>query len=251
MAAIGKQTVDGRIVWYDSGVFPRFEPRLFNPDWLRANGHLTGTSTGRNEAYFLTFGDLQLVLRHYYRGGLIGRLVKDRFLRQPVAQSRAMREFTLLDWMREQGLPVPRPIAAQFTPVGPWYRADLLMERLPGTRTLADLLQNTALAPDIWGRVGDAIGQLHRAGVFHSDLNCRNILLDQLHRVWLIDFDKCARRAPGKWSAENLARLHRSLTKEKTQHPALHWCDEDWTALLRGHQARMSLAPTEGADTQP
>lgn len=239
MIYIGKQTTDGRVIWHDSAVFPRFEPRLFDPDWVRAEGHHRGCSTGRNEAHFLSFQGTDMVLRHYYRGGLIGRLNKDRFLRQPVAQSRAMQEFTLLGWMYEQGLPVPRPIAARFTPHGAWYSADLLTQTLPDTATLADLLHDRALDKATWGRIGATIARMHRAGVFHSDLNCRNILLDGAGAVWLIDFDKCERRAPGDWTQANLARLHRSFTKEKTKVPGLHWNETGWNALLAGYDMTM------------
>lgn len=246
MAAIGKQTVDGQVIWYDQMAFARFEPCLFDPTWLHAQGLLTGTSTGRNEAWFLTHDGTEMVLRHYYRGGMIGRLIKDRFLRQPIARSRAMLEFVLLDWMRDQGLPVPRPLAARFTPAGPWYRADLLMERLPGTRTLAEILRDMPLENGIWAQVGDVIARLHLADVFHSDLNCRNILVDQAGKVWLIDFDKCDRRPKGDWSIANLDRLHRSFVKEKNKVPALNWDEDCWSVLKAGYQARMSANLTEG-----
>jgi serine/threonine protein kinase len=82
---------------------------------------------------------------------------------------------------------------------------------------------------------------MHRLGVHHTDLNCRNILLDGDGQIWLIDFDKCNRRPQGRWIQDSLDRLERSLLKERTKVPHLHWTDPDWGALLEGH--RVGLTP--------
>lgn len=193
---------------------------------------------GRNAAFFFRDQGHDLVLRHYYRGGMIARLNRDSFLRVPVASSRAMQEFRLLDWMRGQGLPVPRPCAARFRPVaGLLYQADLITLMLPGTRTLADHLTDGPLPPGQWAAIGQTIARLHHHGVWHSDLNCRNILLDDTGRIWLIDFDKSRHRADGPWKRANLERLKRSLLKEARLHPAVAWDAAGWQALLNGYAA--------------
>lgn len=225
-----------RQIWYDPEVFSTFEPGLFDPVWLGGNDKIRDTSHGRNTAYFINHEGKDLVLRHYYRGGLIGRLNKDLFLRQPLAQTRPMAEYALLAWMNARGLPVPRPVAARMSPIGPCYRADILTLTIPESRTLADHLRSADLNADLWRLVGNTIAQMHAAGVMHSDLNCRNILIDQNEKFWLIDFDKCARRPAGKWSAGNLERLHRSFEKEHTKHPDFHWDEACWTALMTGYR---------------
>lgn len=237
MAEIATHSADGQVIWYDSTLLPELEPRLFDPDWLRETAALTGQSTGRNTAWFLHHGGRRMVLRHYWRGGMVGRFIKDRYLRVPVRQSRAMREFTLLRWMQDQGLPVPRAIAARFCAAGPWYRADLLMEKIADSRTLADHLAKAPLPAPDWQRIGAVIARMHRLGVHHSDLNCRNILLDGKNQVWLIDFDKCDRRPSGEWTQANLDRLHRSLAKEKGKVPSLCWGEAEWLGLLAGYHA--------------
>lgn len=228
-------TADGSVIWQSPRLTRRLDPRVFDPDWLRAQGYHEGHSAGRFQAHFLRLDGRAMVLRHYYRGGMIGRVIRDLFLRIPVQHSRAMREFQLLLWMRQQGLPVPDPLAARYAPVGLWYRADLIMERIVGTRTLADWLLDRPLSPAVWGGIGAIIGQMHTLQVDHTDLNCRNILLDQEGKVWLIDFDKCSRRAHGPWKQGNLARLRRSLDKEKSRQPGLMWSDAAWSALLAGY----------------
>ena len=236
MAGIATLEQAGHVIWYDKALLDDCEPRLFDPDWLRETARLTGTSTGRNTAWFLRHAGRDMVLRHYWRGGMVGRFIKDRYWRTPVADSRAMREFTLLGWMSDQGLPVPRPVAARFSAAGLWYRADLLMERIADTRTLADYLAAAPLEQTVWMRIGAVIARMHSLGVQHSDLNCRNILLDGQDRIWLIDFDKCDRRPPGRWAQDNLDRLERSLRKEKGKLPDLHWSDADRAALLEGYR---------------
>lgn len=224
-------------IWHDPKLLPTVPPVLFDLAWLQAEGKLRGTSQGRNSAYFLHHDGLDMVLRHYYRGGLIGRVNKDLFLRQPVAKSRAMAEFTLLAWMRGQGLPVPRPVAARYSGAGLFYRADILLETIPDSQPLADRLLDAPLEAETWQRVGAAIAQMHGAGVLHSDLNCRNILIDGHGQIWLIDFDKCTRRPAGAWAQDNLARLHRSFTKEAAAQTGLHWNAENWAQMLEGYAA--------------
>ena len=55
--------------------------------------------------------------------------------------------------------------------------------------------------------------RFHDAGVFHADLNARNILLAGI-TVYLIDFDRARIGSPSVVNAKrNLQRLHRSLEK--------------------------------------
>ena len=176
-----------------------------------------------------------MVLRKFLRGGLIGKFNRDLFLRTGKTKSRAMREFDLLRWMHAKDLPVPRPVAARYTPSGPFYRADIITERIPAARPLEDVLRETSLHTQTWQAVGATIKRIHDHGVFHSDLNCRNILIDRDETVWIIDFDKCEKRTPGEWMTQNLDRLLRSFRKENANAPGLHWNEGAWSQLLAGY----------------
>jgi len=93
-----------------------------------------------------------------------------------------------------------------------------LTARIPSVQTLADFLpgknSGDQQLADIWLRVGKCIREFHDAGVWHADLNARNILLNADSRVFLIDFDR-AKFSPGRAvnGEGNLRRLKRSLAK--------------------------------------
>lgn len=235
----------GWVIWHDPALAVSAD--LFDPDTLAAQGKIIGRSTGRRSAWFLRDQGQDMVLRHYWRGGAVGRVNPDLFLRRPVAQSRPMQEYALLDWMHGQGLPVPRPLAACYRPAhGLLYRADLITRAIPGARPLAERLAEGPLDIPTWSLIGECIGRMHRAGVDHSDLNCRNILLQADATPWLIDFDKSRRRDDDAFSTGNLDRLARSLRKEAAKGTGMAWDQAGWDALIDGHHRALT-----GRDGRP
>lgn len=225
------------ICWLREDSLPSLSSDVFEPAFWQARNAVTGTATGRGTTWFVRYGEHELVLRHYRRGGLFGRLVKDLYAGIDPGHSRAMRELALLATMREEGLPVPVPVGARLQRVGPLYRADLLIGRIAAARDLLAILQSAALTASQWQQIGAMIGRFHAAGIDHTDLNIHNILLDDAGQSWLIDFDKCSRRTAGDWQQANLARLKRSLYKEQGLHPSLHWDESDWAMLLSGYRS--------------
>ena len=136
---------------------------------------------------------------------------------------------------------MPQPLAAQYVRYGLCYRADIMIALIADSQDLATVLAGgTALTTLQWQQVGRVIARFHQQGVYHSDLNCHNILLDSSEQIWLIDFDKCAIRAPGNWMQQNLARLKRSLQKEQTLHAGFSWQQQDWQALLQGYNRQFN-----------
>ena len=173
------QTVHNQICWYAEGAFRDPSPALFDPAWWQTHRQVVGSSIGRGVTWFVKDESRHLVLRHYYRGGLVGKVVRDRFWFEGVETSRAMAEYRLLAQLSEQGLPVPRPFAARMAKQGPFYRADILIERIRGAKDLVALLKQGAIDSEVWHRVGQTVRQLHDAGVYHADLNSHNLLLDK------------------------------------------------------------------------
>lgn len=174
---------------------------------------MIGEAPGRGASLFLDAGTEEWVLRTYRRGGLIARLSEQHYVWTGLERSRAFRECRLTAELFDQGLPVPRPVAAGVTRHGLTYRAALITVRIPGARALAELLVSGEADDDLLNRVGTTIRRFHDAGLDHVDLNARNLLVDPKGKVWLIDLDRCRLRPKGAWQAGNLARLERSLVR--------------------------------------
>lgn len=193
------------------------------------------TGSGRGQAHRIALSQGEGVLRHYRRGGLMARLSPDRYWGCAPQDSRAMAEFTLLRRLRAWDLPVPAPVAARQQRSGWTYTADIVVAMIPGTRNVAQALVQAPLPPQAWRALGRAIGRLHERQVFHSDLNCHNLLLDQQDGAWIVDFDKCGIRAGEAWKAQNLERLLRSLRKEQGRLSPFHWDEARWADLTQGY----------------
>ncbi len=233
-------TEDG-FSWYQRQAFTTPAQLSFAPQHWQQQQAIIGQSQGRNTAWFVRHQQHKFVLRHYYRGGLIGKLVTDKFSYQNVLHSRAMQEFALLRQLRRYELPVPRPLAAHYCHSGLYYQSDIMVELIPGARDLATLLAAAETLNEAqWQQLGSLIGRFHQHGVYHSDLNCHNILLDSEGCFWLIDFDKCALRAAGSWQQDNLARLLRSLHKERGLQPGFGWQPSHWQWLQAGYQQQFA-----------
>ncbi|TQV81423.1 3-deoxy-D-manno-octulosonic acid kinase [Aliikangiella coralliicola] len=216
--------------------------KMLKSDWFDINfwqhqDAVTGQSRGRNITWFVGHQDDEWVLRHYYRGGMVAKLLGDKYLFSDIKNTRCYRELLLLEQMFLQGLPVPKPIAARVTTQNIFYRADLLIEKIPHAEDLVQKLTKENIAEAIWHSIGSMIAKFHEAGIFHSDLNAHNILLDNNNKVWLIDFDKCEQRTVAySWQQANLQRLQRSLVKEKGLHRNFAFDDQCWRWLIGGYE---------------
>lgn len=204
--------------------------------WQKA-GRIQRSSVGRGQTYFLQVEDDTLwVGRHYRRGGLLACINHDRYLWTGAEPSRPAREFNMLAWLYNQGLPVPRPIAARAVRRGPWYRADLLTRAILDTQPLADYLSQSELAASHWQQLGQTIARLHAQGIWHADLNARNILITGNKQFYLLDFDRARRRRLGRWQQANLRRLRRSLDKFARREAEFYFQDTDWQHLVTGYR---------------
>lgn len=211
---------------------------LFNPQAWKDAGRMSGQASGRGAAYFVRpdEGATAWVLRHSRRGGIIANISDDAYLWLGQSRCRVFREFRLLAELKKLGLPVPEPVAARVYRHGTTYKGDLITVQVPDARPLADWLMDMPLDAVYWQSIGTTIARFHDAGVYHHDLNARNILIGPNGTATLIDFDKSSIRKPGRWREQNLARLRRSLDKITSQQPALNFSEPDWQALLSGYQ---------------
>ncbi len=232
-------TVDNQHILYDVERIANIEAFSFDPDQLQARGALRGTAQGRGNTFFFQHEGALLVLRHFRRGGKIAALAKDRYFWSGLQRTRAWREWHLLEKLHAMGLPVPLPVAARVIRRGLCYRADLVTQCIPNSVSLAQRLRQGPLDEMVWSKVAYTLYRFHTLGVYHSDLNAHNILLDVQDEVYLIDFDKGEMRRPASgWQQQNLARLLRSLNKLKLlEGDDFAFTDADWSLLVRIYNA--------------
>ena len=198
-----------------------FDPRrvavpgeqLFDPAHWHAQGALTQLPGGRGSIQFIDNDEHRWVMRRYLRGGMAALIARDSYLYSGEERTRAFRELRLLAALRERELPVPAPIAARYVRDFLTYQAELITERLPGARSLSEVIAAGGMDDARWAAIGRCIRHFHDAGVQHADLNAHNIMLGEHREVWVLDFDRGRLRQPGSWSRRVLDRLARSLAK--------------------------------------
>ncbi|GAL22037.1 3-deoxy-D-manno-octulosonic acid kinase [Vibrio maritimus] len=200
--------------WFDEELLKEPVQKVFDPNYWRTQGRIIGRAEGRGTTWFVQTDTLAAALRHYRRGGLFGKLVKDQYWFSGWEQTRCYQEFQLLHTLIDAGVNVPRPIAARAVKTGLYYRADLITEKVYNARDLVAMLEEGPLPSEMYQKIGQEIRKMHDAQVNHTDLNIHNILIDDSNDVWLIDFDKCHQQNGNDWKQANYDRLKRSFEKE-------------------------------------
>lgn len=228
----------GWAVLHDAQLVDAPSPDLFTAGhWERQVEGEAGR--GRGRVLFVTAGEHQWALRHYHRGGLVGRLVADHYLWLGESSTRSFREWRMLARLHAAGLPVPRPVAAGWVRRGLSYVADLATLRIPGAAPLSARL--AARESVDWAGIGTVLADFHAAGAWHADLNAHNVMLDDRGAAWLLDFDRGRFRPPGLWRERSLARLARSLRKIAAEPGAPPFSASDWAALEHAYRERRRL----------
>ncbi|QPB82119.1 3-deoxy-D-manno-octulosonic acid kinase [Pseudoalteromonas rubra] len=212
--------------------------------WQQKNAVVT-SKQGRAAAWFVRYTDQDVaVLKHYWRGGLIGKLLKDQYVFTGLKHTRVYLELHLLNQLADLGLPVPIPLGAKVTVSAGIYRADILTHAISGAQSLCERLQSAPLSAQGWQQVASTLARFHHAGAYHDDLNCNNILFDDCGEVYLIDFDKGALKTPAKeWQMANIDRLARSLKKEASRSAQFFCPPQDWQSFIDVYQSEMKKKP--------
>lgn len=222
-------------VVHDASLLDDPGPDYFSVDFWRSRNAVKGEAIGRGSAWFIEAPHGPVVLRHYLRGGWAATFSRQSYFFTGVSNSRPFREYHVLVELYAKGLAVPRPIAALCQHRGVVATGAIMTACIAHSRTLADIISGGSPVEEIWTKVGKCIRKFHDAGVWHADLNARNILSDTDHKVFLIDFDR-SRFNPGKPvdGEDNLNRLKRSLLKlwPPGQMPALQ---QAWTEIRAGY----------------
>jgi len=213
----------------------------FEPNYLREQGLVNSTAQGRGTVYFFTpqaKNAMKLVLRHYYRGGLIGKVFNDHFIYTGLQNTRSVKEINILAHLHTHKVNVPVPIAARVVKQGLFYTADIITEAI-SSQELHHILLSSTVADEIWYKIGQQIKAMHNAQVCHYDINVKNVLLADANKdsaqIYLIDFDKCLIRNGDEWKDANLKRFLRSIEKQVSLHSDYGFTNSNWQALENGY----------------
>ena len=231
-----EKTATGAIL-YDKAIINQISGERFEASgWLHSET-LQGSygSGGRGNTMYVGNIPRQFVLRHFMRGGLIGKLVRDRYLWTGEDNTRSFVEWRLLAKLADNNLRVPRPAAARYCRSGLTYTADIITVRIPAVTALSQYIADRSRDEDFWRSTGAAIREFHACGVYHADMNAYNLQIDSAGRLWMLDFDRGRLLPPGAWQQKTLGRLHRSLEKIKILNPRAHFDEGNWQALLDGY----------------
>jgi len=231
-----EKTATGAIL-YDKAIINQISDARFTPQGWAHSEQVTGPlrSAGRGNTAFVGNVPRQFVLRHYMRGGLVGKLIKDTYIFSGADKTRSFQEWRMLDKLAANNMRVPRPAAARYIQRGTFYTADIITVRVPGIVPLSSYIADHDPGEEFWNALGASFYEFHAAGVYHADMNAYNVQIDRDGELWLLDFDKGALMQPGRWQQETLSRLHRSLYKIVGLDPRLNFRAANWEQLLEGY----------------
>jgi 3-deoxy-D-manno-octulosonic acid kinase len=175
------------------------------------------------------------LIRAYRHGGLFQALTGSTYMSRP---PRPFRELAVTEELRRRGVPTVEVYGACVQSVlGPFYRGWLITRELKGSYDLWTALQNGFVrqwtAEQVLRPVARSLRSLHRQGVYHSDLNLKNILVraeSGAVRGYIIDFDGAKLflgALPKPFAEQNLRRLLRSVYKLDPRREYLSSADWD------------------------
>ncbi len=181
-------------------------------------------------------GGEDALVRTYQHGGLLRRFAGGVFFTWP---ARPFRELAVTEKIRQRGIPTLNILAAAVERLwGPFYRGWLVTRELRGAHDLWTTLQNDVnhqTGRSLLGAVARGVRRMHLEGIYHADLNLKNILVRNENGevgIYLIDFDRARlypQEIPSLQADRNLRRLLRSVRKLDPQRQYIS--EEDWAAF--------------------
>jgi serine/threonine protein kinase len=206
------------------------------------NGGVMSAYRGREPLRCVRLPDGERALvRSYRHGGLLRALTHKIFFTWP---PRPLRELAISEELRHRGVPTVEPCGACVEPIwGPFYRGWFITRELTGARDLWETVSGSLIVGfdnrSILRAAAEGVRRLHRAGVYHDDLNLKNILVRREAaglKSYIIDFDKATLflgPVPEPIARRNLDRLRRSARKLD---PAGRYISEaNWKDFLDGY----------------
>ncbi|MFQ5903771.1 MAG: lipopolysaccharide kinase InaA family protein [Candidatus Binatia bacterium] len=206
----------------------------------RESGKEASPFHGRENLRFfhLDNGEIALV-RAYHHGGILRHLTGEFFFTWP---PRPFRELAITEEVRRRGIPTLEIFGAWVERAwGPFYRGWLVTREIKGAHDLWAALQSDLYVEtsgkSLLQAVAQGLRRMHRQGVYHRDLNLKNVLVRREEDgiiSYIIDFDKARlfpREVPSEKAQKNLSRLLQSVCKLDPDRRRLS--HEDWDLFIR------------------
>jgi len=200
-------------IQYNPDVFDNFSSKLFNTDYISKEGLIKSVADGRGKVLELQYKNERYFLKHYIRGGLAAKFSYDSYIFSSLSSTRAIKEYNMLNIMKEQGLPVPKAAALQIITNRFTYKANLITCKIDNKGTLYEFIINKKMNHDLWNKLYMTLEQFYQKNVYHSDLNSKNIIIDKDNNIYLLDFDNSYFFYEKKLFRKSVLRLERSLKK--------------------------------------
>lgn len=179
-------------------------------------------SGGRSPVCLFNFNGQRVVVREYLHGGLRETVLRRLFATWP---PRPVRELAVAGELKSRGIKVTEVLGVQVSRRwGPFYAGAILTRYVPDSANLWTYLKDFHGEAEARERflvsVGRFLKRVHGAGVYHGDLNLRNLLVQGSScgeaEIFLIDLDRSiVRRLPlsKRLARRNLRRFVRSARK--------------------------------------
>ena len=199
---------------------------------------------GRGSVRRIRLGeDKSALVRSFIHGGIFRGVTGKYFFTWP---PRPFKELAVTETIRQRGVPTLDVVAALVQRVwGPVYWGWLVTRELGDAENLWAVLCNGSYGKGMGGLLGvvaETVRLMHQQGVYHADLNLKNILVRRERedfKAYVIDFDKARvypGALPGVLVGKNLRRLLRSVRKLDPQRRYLS--DSDWASFMAYYHRR-------------
>lgn len=188
------------------------------------------------------------LVRPYRHGGLFRHLLRGVFFTWP---PRPFRELAITEEVRRRGIPTVEVLGACVKRIaGPFYRGWLVTRQLDGGEDLWTAIRDGFVrqigAEKVLDAVAVSLRALHREGIYHRDLNLKNILVRRESdadavRAYMIDFDRAMLflgEVPPIMARRNFDRLLRSAIKLDPKREYLS--PNDWKSFVDSYHRRKS-----------
>ena len=183
--------------------------------------------SGRGKVLRLSMGpmgDSCAVVRHYERGGLVRHLLGDFYF----GPTRFFQEARVSEWAKDHSVPTAQVLAVRSERKGLFlHRGDLITREIEGSEDMDRYLRavqrnenpGTYRRKEVIRSVALLLQRMHRAGLYHADLNLKNIVIQTTEEgvnSYVIDLDRAKVIQPlnSRMRIRNLVRLYRSVDKQ-------------------------------------